>query len=194
MLAHFELIKPYIDTAKQAYLFADNDNGLDISITKVFKKQIKSGKLQACCVRSRKLLLGETSMEKGFEWIHQEEPVIEGHYLDLKLLTQCDDYLLDNASTHGVDNFFNILRRRLNMVERPLRDSPNKKDNHQEEKELSAKNGKYQKWNLYGSYNPKYAAMLIETLRVYYILSDEKRLRIKIQLRTPNTSSKAWLS
>lgn len=190
MIAHFELIKPFIENAKYTYLFSDNDVGLDISITKVFKDLIQKDKLQACCARKSKLSIGEDEIEKGFQWVNQGTPVIDGKYLDLKLLTDFDDYLLENASLHGADNFFQLLRRRLNMVERPFKASPNSNEHKLIEDDLSVQNKRFDKWNLYGSYNPKYVSMLIEILRVYnnFILTDEKSIKSrKYSKRTPKT-------
>lgn len=181
IITHLEMIKPFLESVNNIYLYADNDNVLDIAITKVYKDLINSNKLQACVVRKSKLKQGETQMDKGFEWIPQETPVIEGKYLDLKLLTDCDDYLLDNASIRGVDIFFNILRRRLSMVERPFKASQNSNDKKVIEDDLSTKDTKFQKWNLYGSYNPKYVSMLIEMVRIFnnFILTDEKSIKNK---------------
>lgn len=81
------------------------------------------------------------------------------------------DTLLD-VSTHGVDNYFQLIRRRINMLERPI---------------TSATNGN--RWNEYASYNPKWVMMLIEIFRVYnnYVLTDEKTLRNKGNLKKPLT-------
>ncbi|TRX57302.1 exonuclease domain-containing protein [Thalassomonas sp. M1454] len=69
---------------------------------------------------------------------------------------------LTQASTHGVDNYFQMLRRRLNMTERPITSATNSR-----------------RWNGYAAYNPKWMTMLIEILRVYnnYVLTDEKTLK-----------------
>lgn len=69
-----------------------------------------------------------------------------------------------NVSTYGVDNYFQMLRRRINMFERPITSATNSK-----------------RWNGYASYNPKWAVMIIEMLRVYnnYVLTDEKSLKNK---------------
>lgn len=144
----------------------------------------------ACCVRKGKLKSDEVEMDKGFQWISQDEPVIDGKHLDLKLLTDCDVDMIDNASLHGVDNFFQILRRRISMVERPLRSVASSNDKTNVENDLSTENTKFEKWNLYGSYNPKYVSMLIEIVRVFnnFILTDEKSIKNKKGLdRIPTT-------
>lgn len=190
MIAHLELLKDIIANANSAYIYADNDGGLDISITKVFKDLILERKVQACCVRKGKLKPDEIELDSGFQWISQNEPVIEGKHLDLKLLTNCDLDMLENASLHGVDNFFQILRRRLSMVERPFKSVPNNNDKINIENDLSSENTKFEKWNLYGSYNPKYVSMLIEIVRVFnnFILTDEKSIKNKKGLdRIPTT-------
>ncbi|MFT5277376.1 MAG: energy-converting hydrogenase A subunit M [Glaciecola sp.] len=81
------------------------------------------------------------------------------------------DTLLD-VSTPGVDNYFQMIRRRINVLERPI---------------TTATNGK--RWNGYACYNPKWAVMLIEILRVYnnYVLTDEKSLKNKGLSFTPRT-------
>ncbi|MEH6444870.1 MAG: hypothetical protein V7784_13325 [Oceanospirillaceae bacterium] len=68
---------------------------------------------------------------------------------------------LPNASLSGVDNWFQILRRRLNMLERPV---------------TSATNGR--RWNAYAGYNPTWMTKLIEIMRIYYnyCSSNEKEL------------------
>lgn len=66
-----------------------------------------------------------------------------------------------------------MLRRRLNMTERPITTATNS-----------------QRWNGYAAYNPKWMTMLIEMLRVYnnYVLTDEKTLRNKgVKFLTPMT-------
>jgi DNA polymerase III epsilon subunit len=88
-----------------------------------------------------------------------------------ELTMEITDSLLD-VSTYGVDNYFQLIRRRINMLERPI---------------TSATNGL--RWNGYASYNPKWAAMLIEIFRVYnnFILTDAKTLKNKKSSRTPTT-------
>ena len=81
--------------------------------------------------------------------------------VDFKLLTPIDTTAYYNASLHGVDNYFQMSRRRINMVERPLPTATSSK-----------------KWNGYGAYNPKYVAMLLGIFRVYnnFVLTNEKSL------------------
>ncbi|MFT4804615.1 MAG: DNA polymerase III epsilon subunit [Psychroserpens sp.] len=190
VISHLEMLKPVLENVGSIYLYGDNDHILDTAIAKVFKNLIKSEKLQACTVRTSKLNEGESEYEKGFEWIPQDAPVIDGNYLDLKLLTDCNEDFLDQASLHGVDNYFNILRRRLSMVERPFKASENKNTEHNIERDKSAKESKFEKWNLYGSYNPKYVSMLIEIVRIFnnFILTDEKTIKnLHKCKRTPKT-------
>ncbi len=190
IISHLEMLKPLLESVGGVYLYGDNVHLLDTAIAKVFKNLINTEKLQACTVRTSKLNQGESEYDKGFEWIPQDEPVIDGKYLDLKLLTDSDDDFLDQASLHGVDNFFNILRRRLSMVERPFKAAPNTNTKHNIERDLSAKESKFEKWNLYGSYNPKYVSMLIEMVRIFnnFILTDEKSIKNKKgRKRTPKT-------
>ncbi|WP_068544604.1 exonuclease domain-containing protein [Thalassotalea crassostreae] len=76
------------------------------------------------------------------------------------------------VSTHGVDNYFQMTRRRINMLERPITSATNT-----------------HRWNGYASYNPKWVVMLLEILRVYnnYVLTDEKTLKNKKSVKTPLT-------
>ncbi|MDW1964071.1 exonuclease domain-containing protein [Vibrio sp. Vb0587] len=76
------------------------------------------------------------------------------------------------SSLQGVDNYFQMIRRRLNMLERPI---------------TSATNG--HRWNGYASYNPKWSVMLLEILRVYlnYTVNDKKILDNKKSKRAPMT-------
>jgi hypothetical protein len=58
---------------------------------------------------------------------------------------------LTNASLHGVDNWFQILRRHVNFLERPVTSATNSK-----------------RWNAYAGYNPEWMVKLIEIKRVYF--------------------------
>lgn len=180
IFAHLETLKPVFDGVKKINLYADDDNAFDICITKTLKDYIKEGKLQACITRSSKLNEGETESDSIFQWVPQITPKIDGKYLDLKLLSDVDDNFLVQASLNGVDNYFQILRRRLNMLERPLKAAMNNNQKQNIENDLSTES-KYEKWNIYGSYNPKYIAMMIEIMRVYnnYVLTDEKSIKNK---------------
>lgn len=85
---------------------------------------------------------------------------------------QSSEALLD-ISTHGVDNYFQMIRRRINMLERPITSATNSL-----------------RWNGYAAYNPKWAVMLVEIFRVYhnYVHTDEKTLRnkkLKFKPKTP---------
>jgi hypothetical protein len=68
---------------------------------------------------------------------------------------------LVNASLHGVDNWFQILRRHINFLERPVTSATNSK-----------------RWNAYAGYNPEWMAKLIEIKRVYfnYCMTNERTL------------------
>jgi DNA polymerase III epsilon subunit len=181
IFSHLEMLKPVFDRVSKINLYADDDNAFDMAITKVFKDYIKNGKLQACITRSSKLKKDGIEQYSALQWIPQNTPKIDGKYLDLKLLTEVDDSFLDQASLHGVDNYFQILRRRLNMLERPLKAALNSNQKQLIENDVSSSESKYEKWNIYGSYNPKYIAMMIEIMRVYnnYVLTDEKSIKNK---------------
>ena len=80
---------------------------------------------------------------------------------------------LEDISLHGVDNWFQILRRTVNMLERPITSATNSK-----------------RWNAYAGYNPSWMAKLIEIARVYrnFCVTNEdylKRHRIYAEPTTP---------
>ncbi|WP_371376276.1 hypothetical protein [Thalassotalea aquiviva] len=180
ILTHLEMLRPMLETVKKTIIYADNDNTFDIGITKIYLDLIEKKKVQACMIRKSKLGLGESVRDKGYDWVRQDIPVIEGKYLDLKALTDVDEGVFDEASLFPIDVWFNQLSRRLTMVERPhrIRETDNKKKRI--ENDLSA-SGKFQKWNLYASYNPKYACMLIEMSRIFnnFVLTDYKQIKNK---------------
>ena len=68
---------------------------------------------------------------------------------------------LTNASLHGVDNWFQILRRHVNFLERPVTSATNSK-----------------RWNAYAGYNPEWMVKLIEIKRVYfnYCMTNERTI------------------
>jgi transposase-like protein len=112
------------------------------------------------------------------EWITHPFPKAKAT-IDIKpLLGNFDNVTVSvseallQVSTHGVDNYFQMVRRRINMLERPI---------------TSATNA--HRWNGYASYNPKWVVMLLEILRVYnnYVLTDEKTLRNKKSTTKPRT-------
>jgi DNA polymerase III epsilon subunit len=92
----------------------------------------------------------------------QVKPLV-GFHGAISVSQTLSENLLD-VSTYGVDNYFQMIRRRINMFERPITSATNSK-----------------RWNGYASYNPKWAVMIIEILRVYnnYVLTDEKSLKNK---------------
>jgi hypothetical protein len=79
---------------------------------------------------------------------------------------------LEQASLHGVDNWFQIIRRHLNMLERPVTSGTNSR-----------------RWNAYAGYNPEWMVKLIEIKRVYfnYCMTDERTLRSKKSQAKPST-------
>lgn len=126
-------------------------------------------------------LLDERNREIGSdksEWLVHPFPKYR-QTMEIKPLVQPEGELteetidsLSDISTHGVDNYFQLIRRRINMLERPI---------------TSATNGL--RWNGYASYNPKWASMLIEIFRVYnnYVLTDKKTLKNKKSQLKPTT-------
>ena len=112
------------------------------------------------------------------EWLVHPFPKSQ-HSIQLKPLVGVNkDQWLDvaeslfDSSTQGVDNYFQMIRRRINVLERPI---------------TSATNG--HRWNGYASYNPKWSVMLVEILRVYnnYIITDSKKLKNKGSKQEPLT-------
>lgn len=79
-------------------------------------------------------------------------------------LTDLGDYnedhqawLYNKASLHGVDSFFNQVRRRLSLLERPIH----------------SKSNKGRMWNGYSPYNPGNVAKVLDIMRTVhnYILT-----------------------
>ena len=73
-------------------------------------------------------------------------------------LTNYNDYdfehlvnLFDMASTHSTDSYFQLTRRRIRLVERPLKTMANSNQ-----------------WNGYSAYNPKITQQLLNIFRAYY--------------------------
>lgn len=58
---------------------------------------------------------------------------------------------LQSASLNAVDNWFQILRRHINMLERPVTSGTNSK-----------------RWNAYAGYNPEWMSKLLEIKRIYF--------------------------
>ena len=175
-MSHLEILKVYFNEAKHINLYADNDIGFEMSMSRTLSDLIKSNKLTCALLRDRQT-------ENDPQWIKQELPVIKDNLIDIRFLTNHNESAINNASLYGVDNYFQMIRRRINMMERPIPTSSQSKDKNKE-------NQKNQVWNGYGSYNPKYVSMLIEIFRVYnnYILTDEKVLkRTSMKGKTPRT-------
>jgi len=90
------------------------------------------------------------------EWIVSPNPRSRFDAL-LPLTPISDEYLeslidtMELASLNGVDNWFQILRRHINMLERPVTSGTNSK-----------------RWNAYAGYNPEWMTKLLEIKRVYF--------------------------
>lgn len=84
-------------------------------------------------------------------------PLGDVNKMNQKLIAKC----LANAFLYGVDNWFQVLRRHINVLERPV---------------TSATNAK--RWNAYAGYNPEWMAKLIEIKRVYfnYCMTNERTI------------------
>ena len=68
-------------------------------------------------------------------------------------------WLYNKASLHGVDNFFQKVRRRMSMFERPIHSS----------------SSAGRTWNGYGCYNPSHAVKMLEIFRVVHNYIDTKK-------------------
>jgi hypothetical protein len=163
-LAHFEILKRYFNKAHKVTIFADNDIGFEMALTKTYVDLIKSNKLSAMLIRDHVADDVDEDLYH-YSWFSQPKPVVRAKHIDVKFLTIPNEYLMEKGSLYGVDNYFQMLRRRINMMERPIK-TASKSDN----KTMDSV------WNGYTSYNPKYLSMLIEIFRVYhnYVLTDEK--------------------
>lgn len=158
-LAHYELLKTYFNKAKKITIFADNDVGFELALAKTYVDLIKANKLNAMLVRNH--IADDVEEELShYDWFSQPKPLVRAKHIDVKFLTMPDEYLMEQASLYAVDNYFLMLRRRLNMMERPIATA-------------SESNSV---WSGYAPYNPKHLCMLIEIFRIYhnYVLTDEK--------------------
>lgn len=166
IISHFEMLKNYFDNAGMVTIFADNDTGFEMALTKSYVNLIKSRKLNAMLVRNHDKANSDVDEDlTHYRWFSQPKPVVRGKHIDVKFLTAADECLMEDASLHGVDNYFQMLRRRINMMERPIK-TASKSDS----KTVDSL------WSGYASYNPKHLSMLIEIFRVFhnYVLTDEK--------------------
>lgn len=81
---------------------------------------------------------------------------------------ELDDALssLESVSLNGVDNFFQVLRRHVNMLERLV---------------TSGANGR--RWNAYAGYNPEWMIKLVDIKCIYfnYCMTDERSNRAKLK-------------
>ncbi|WP_172560610.1 hypothetical protein [Vibrio parahaemolyticus] len=121
-----------------------------------------------------------TSGNSRSEWLVHPFPKSQ-HSIQIKPLVGVDDAQrlevaenLSDRSTQGVDNYFQMILRRINVLERPM---------------TSATNGN--RWNGYASYNPKWFVMLVEILRAYnnYVMTDAKKLKNKSSSKKPLASA-----
>ncbi len=230
-MAHLELMKEFYEHAEHVTLYADNDEGFDLSISIVLREMIDNYHVFAYLIKaernnatqaqdkqawseeilqrhnlsrkkidklppefreeellklSQKYWIAESQARKNKSGYAKSEWIVHpftglDRSIQVKSIKNLfeSDSLLDEifemtgsnasedllySSLHGVDNYFQMVRRRLNVLERPV---------------TSATNG--HRWNGYASYNPKWSVMLLEILRVYlnYVVDDEKTLKNK---------------
>lgn len=95
----------------------------------------------------------------GGEWIAHPFPNMSEPDKQIQYCTDQGGYdadhfarLLLRASLHAIDRYFMLVRRRINMFERPIRTS----------------NRGLRSWYGYQGYNPAVGAKLLEIFRVYY--------------------------
>ncbi|MEF1338889.1 hypothetical protein REH81_19225 [Vibrio rotiferianus] len=211
IMAHLTMMKPFYEAFEHTTLYADDDSGFELSITRVLKDLITSGRTFPILVREEKKksvdLLDkserkkaqedifaqyEISLEslknlKGEEYLQEsakltkelwlakansDRPEISQWLLHpfprsnrvlqvkplVNILSDSDHPMWEPDSSHGlfevstsgVDNHFQLIRRRINMLERPI---------------TSATNAN--RWNGYSAYNPAWAVKLVEIFRVY---------------------------
>jgi hypothetical protein len=83
-------------------------------------------------------------------------------------------FILQETSLNGVDNWFQILRRLVNMLERPVTSATNSK-----------------RWNAYAGYNPTWMCKLIEIMRVYnnFCRTNERTLKAVQSKEEPTTAA-----
>lgn len=100
------------------------------------------------------------------KWIHHPLPNMAEANKSMCWLTEHDDFdlthkawLYQKASLHGIDSFFQKVRRRIAMLERPIHSSSN--------------NGRT--WNGYGAYNPAMVVKLLEIFRVVHNYIDVRK-------------------
>lgn len=98
------------------------------------------------------------------QWLDHPFPTMSEPEKAVSYLTDLGDYdenhqawLYNKASLHGVDSFFNQVRRRLSLLERPIHSKSNK--------------GRI--WNGYSAYNPGNVAKVLDIMRTVhnYILT-----------------------
>lgn len=106
-------------------------------------------------------------------WVHHPFPSMAEPNKAMAWLTEHNEgdmdlthkaWLYNKASLHGVDVFFQKIRRRMSMFERPISSSGNAG----------------RTWNGYGCYNPTHAVKMLEIFRVVHNYIDTKKEKIEI--------------
>ena len=118
-----------------------------------------------------------TKAKQKSEWLVNPNP--HSRYVGINPLSENTpesieqaSMILQSVSLNGVDNWFQVLRRLVNMLERPVTSATNSK-----------------KWNAYAGYNPAWMCKLIEIMRVYnnFCRTNEKSLKAKQSKEVPTT-------
>lgn len=106
------------------------------------------------------------------KWVRHPLPNMAEAKKAMCWLTEHDEYDLDHkawlynkASLHGVDSYFEKVRRRLAMFERPIHSQGN--------------NGRT--WNGYAAYNPQIAVKMLEIFRIVHNYVDIRKDKVKVE-------------
>lgn len=195
--AHFMVLERMLRNADKVRLYADQDSGFRAGFLAAFRERVKNHTAELFYVKIKKdcsayekhnavanakadlerfaethgLSLDEAKvasmlhniidserMEFGDRWAVHPLPIAAEPYKSVCWLTPHSEFskehvarLFLKATLHPTDTFFEMTRRRIKSAERPINSARSTAT-----------------WNGYGAYNPKYLAMNLEILRVYY--------------------------
>lgn len=100
------------------------------------------------------------------QWVHHPLPDMSESNKAMCWLTEHNDFDLDHkanlynkASLHGIDTFFEKIRRRMAMFERPIHSAANKG----------------RTWNGYAAYNPAMVSKMLDIFRVTHNYIDVRK-------------------
>lgn len=131
-----------------------NASKFDIGVSKMYSQ------LQHYDFFAQKLVDGFSIKTNSKDTIEHPIPAKDEGGRTLRLVSNSDvsdlwdiSEMMVRSNTRVVDNFFQVLRRHVNILERPL---------------VGARSASDGKTYIYANYNPKYAHMLITILRTFY--------------------------